>query len=95
MDSDCSWWLLIARRYALNILFGLTISILGIYFTVLDILQQSGTALFHSACHENAYFFGGHGSPSNAFSCANDTVFYTGEISADSSRFLPIPPDSS
>jgi len=63
--------------YALNILFGLTISILGIYFTVLDILQQSGTALFHSACHENAYFFGGHGSPSNAFSCANDTVFYT------------------
>ncbi len=61
-------------RYALNVLFGVGVSVCGIYFTLQDILAQSSAGVFDAACRENAFFLGS--TPADAYSCANDTVFY-------------------
>jgi len=60
--------------YALNILFGVVVSIAGIVFTMRDIMQEDHGGLFHAACHENSFFIGS--APSDGYSCANNTIFY-------------------
>ena len=60
--------------YALNVLFGVGVSVCGIYFTMQDILGQSSAGVFDAACRENAFFLGS--APADAYSCSNDTVFY-------------------
>merc|ERR1712196_718279 len=60
--------------YSLNFLFGVTISVLGIIFTMQAIFAQDNSGLFQSACRENALFFGS--SPADAYSCSNTTLFY-------------------
>jgi hypothetical protein len=60
-------------------LVGLSLSLflfyLSTYLPILqDVLAQSSAGVFDAACRENAFFLGS--APADAYSCANDTVFY-------------------
>ena len=46
----------------------------SINLSLQDILAQSSAGVFDAACRENAFFLGS--TPADAYSCANDTLFY-------------------
>ena len=66
--------------YALNVGFGLGVSLLGVYYTLQSIVDDGGGALFDAPCRENAFFFGS--APADAYSCSNETVFYSQALSS-------------
>jgi len=61
--------------YALNLVFGVGVSLTGVWFTLQAIGQQETSGVFNAPCQENSYFVGSR-TGGDAYSPSNETAFY-------------------